>query len=221
MQGKLIVIEGLDSSGKETQSRLLEKRLKDEGINAIRVEFPDYESPSSALVKMYLSGQFGNNAEDVSPYVASTFYAADRYASYTTKWKGFYQGGGIVIADRYTTSNMIHQAGKIADDANKQRFLDWLIDLEFKLYKIPQPDEVIFMDMPPDVSIALMQGRASKSGTADIHEGDYKHLHDSYNNATALCTQYGWHRISCAENGKPLDIEAIAQNVYNFVKTIL
>jgi len=220
-KGKLIVIEGLDSSGKETQSKLLAQRLKSDGVNAIRVEFPDYQSESSALVKMYLSGQFGNKAGDVSPYVASTFYAADRFASYTTKWKGFYQGGGCVIADRYTSSNMIHQAGKIADSVEKERFLNWLEDFEFNLYKIPRPDDVIFMDMPPEVSIRLMQGRASKSGGADIHEGDNQHLFDSYNNAVGLCKKYGWHTVNCAENGMPRAVDAIAEDVYGYVKGVL
>ena len=147
MKGKLIVIEGVDGSGKQTQSEELYQRLKNNGKKIMKISFPDYEAESSALVKMYLRGDFGDNPEEISPYVASSFFAVDRYASFQTKWKEFYQAGGIVIADRYTTSNMVHQASKIADPKERDKFLDWLYDLEFMLYKIPVPDLVFFLDV--------------------------------------------------------------------------
>lgn len=145
-KGKLIIIEsGSDASGKATQSERLYERLISEGKKCMKITFPDYESDSSALVKMYLNGDFGKNPNDVSPYVSSTFYAADRYASYKTKWGEFYNSGGIIISDRYTTSNMVHQAAKI-ESPEKEKFLEWLYDLEFNIYGIPTPDEVIFLD---------------------------------------------------------------------------
>ena len=145
MKGKLIIIEsGSDASGKATQTKKLVERLSNEYKNIRKVEYPNYESESSALVKMYLRGDFGKNPSDVDPYVASTFYAADRYASFKTEWEEFYNNGGIVIADRYTTSNMVHQASKM-DKEDRDKYLDWLVDYEFNLYKIPKPDCVIFL----------------------------------------------------------------------------
>ena len=132
--GKIFVIDGTDGSGKQTQFERLKNRLTEEGIDYRTVSFPNYDSPSSSLVKMYLSGEFGENAKDVSPYIASTFYAADRYATYTTKYKEYYENGGIILADRYTTANMVHQAGKIQDKEEREKFLNWLWNLEFELY---------------------------------------------------------------------------------------
>ena len=133
--GKLYVIDGTDASGKQTQFEKLQQRLKKENIDFRTVSFPNYDSPSSSLVKMYLSGEFGENAKDVSPYIASTFYAADRYATYKTKLEDYYNNGGIILADRYTTANMVHQAGKIKDKQEREKFLNWLWDFEFNLYK--------------------------------------------------------------------------------------
>ena len=127
-----------------------------------KITFPDYESDSSALVKMYLNGDFGKNPGDVNPYVASTFYAVDRFASYKTKWGKNYESGEIILADRYTTSNMVHQAAKIQDLAEKDAFLDWLWDFEFNMYKLPVPDCVFFLDMSPDYRIILFDNSANK-----------------------------------------------------------
>lgn len=161
-KGKLIIIEsGSDASGKATQSNRLYERLINEGKQCMKITFPDYNSDSSALVKMYLNGDFGKDPNDVNPYVSSTFYAVDRYASYKTKWGEFYNNGGIIISDRYTTSNMVHQAAKINND-EKEKFLDWLYDLEFNIYGIPKPDEIIFLDVDPEVSQELMKDRKNK-----------------------------------------------------------
>ena len=148
MKGKLIVLEGIDGSGKETQSNLLEKKLKEKGREVMHISFPDYESPSSALVKMYLKGDFGKNPEDVNPYAASLFYAVDRFASYRMKWKYFYEKGGIVIADRYTTSNMVHQMTKYEDEVKRKDFLSWLEKTEYGELELPRPDLVILLDIP-------------------------------------------------------------------------
>lgn len=200
MKGKLIVIEGVDGSGKQTQSEKLYRTLLNKGLKVMKVDFPDYQSESSALVKMYLRGDFGMNPEDVSAHVASSFFAVDRYASYTTKWKTFYESGGIVIADRYTTSNMVHQASKIEDVEERDAFLSWLYHLEFDMYKIPVPDMVFFLDVPPEVTLQMTKDRKNKitgESEKDIHEADLKHLETSYRNAHYVADKYGWTKINC------------------------
>ena len=182
-KGKLIIIEsGSDASGKATQSQRLYERLIQEGKKCLKITFPDYDSDSSALVKMYLNGDFGKNPSAVNPYISSTFYAADRYASYKTKWGEFYNNGGIIISDRYTTSNMVHQAAKLKDD-EKDKYIEWLYDLEFNIYQIPKPDHIIFLDVEPEVSQELMKNRANKftgGETKDIHESNKEYLINSY-----------------------------------------
>lgn len=216
--GRLIVIEGLDSSGKATQSRLLYNSLKAAGYKVRHVEFPDYKSPSSSLVKMYLAGDFGKTADAVSPYAASTFYAADRYASFKTDWGSFYNDGGIIIADRYTTSNMIHQAGKLESSWEKDSFLSWLCDFEYRLYGIPSPDLVIFLNMPPEVSATLMQSRLNKATgeqQKDIHEKDMQYLIRAYNNACDIAKKYSWTSVKCINEEALRTIEDIADEVLN------
>jgi len=222
--GKIFVIDGTDGSGKQTQFEKLKQRLDSEGIEYKTVSFPNYDSPSSALVKMYLSGEFGENAKDVSPYVASTFYAADRFATFTKGYKEYYQNGGIILADRYTTANMVHQAGKITDEAERTKFLDWLCDLEFNLYGLPKPEKVFFLNMPPEVSLELMKNRENKfshTQVKDIHERDKSHIQDSYNAACSLVSKYDWCEIKCAENGKPRTIEDIHEEIFEEVKKSL
>ncbi|MGL5049433.1 MAG: dTMP kinase, partial [Fusobacteriaceae bacterium] len=146
--GKIIVIEGTDSSGKETQSNIIFEKLKENDINVKKISFPNYESPACAPVKMYLAGEFGEDPVKINPYPISTMYAIDRYASFKQNWGKFYKDGGIVITDRYTTSNMVHQASKIENYNEKLEYLDWLEDLEYEKIKIPRPDIVIFLNMP-------------------------------------------------------------------------
>jgi len=224
MKGRVIAIEGVDASGKETQSKALYKRLKEEGYNVIRISFPDYASESSALVKMYLSGAFGEDPSDVTPYVASTFYAADRFASFKTKWHAHYAAGGIVIADRYATANMIHQASKIESLDEKEAFLSWLWQLEYEIYKIPEPDMVFFLDMPPDVSYRLMQSRDNKitgQQEKDIHEKDQVYLKKSYENAHFISERYHWNIINCAPDNQLKSIEEIHAQLYHTLKSKL
>ena len=140
-KGRLLVIEGLDGSGKATQAKLLAAHLAESGRRVMEITFPDYESDSSALVKMYLSGRFGDKPDDVNPYAASSFYAVDRYASYKTRWGSFYEAGGIVIADRYTTSNAVHQCSKLPPE-QWDDFLRWAFDYEYRLLGLPAPDAV-------------------------------------------------------------------------------
>lgn len=224
MKGKLIIVEsGSDASGKATQAERLYKRLAGDGYNVRRIEYPNYKSDSSALVKMYLNGDFGKNPSDVSPYVASTFFAVDRYASYKKEWEKFYLNGGIVIADRYTTSNMVHQASKLTND-EKDRFLEWLWNFEFEMYKLPVPDSVIFLNMPPEYSRKLMEERANKfTGTKqkDIHESDFEYLRECYNNALYIAEKYNWVNIECTRNGSLKSIDEIHEEIYAVVKKII
>lgn len=215
--GKLIVIEGLDGSGKSTQLSLLEKRFKEAGKDCRAVSFPDYESNSSALVKMYLNGEFGKNPDDVNPYAASAFYTVDRYASYKSVWGEYYNGGGTVVSGRYTTSNAVHQTSKLPQSEWKA-FLDWLYDFEYNRIGIPKPDKVIFLDMPVEVSQGLLDKRyRADGGKKDIHESDTDYL-DKCRKAALFTAEYsGWERISCAENGKPRRIEEISDDILNSV----
>lgn len=217
MRGKLIVIEGVDGSGKQTQSEKLYRTLLNKGCRVMKVDFPDYQSESSALVKMYLRGDFGKNPEDVSAYVASSFFAVDRYASYTTKWKSFYESGGIVIADRYTTSNMVHQASKIEDVEERDAYLSWLYQLEFEMYKIPKPDLVFFLDVPPEVTMEMTKERKNKitgESEKDIHEVDAGHLESSYRNAHYVADKYGWTKVNCVADRKLRSKEDIFSDIY-------
>ena len=154
-KGKLIVLEGLDGSGKATQAKLLAEHFAAQGVPVQKITFPDYASDSSALVKMYLAGQFGQHPDDVNAYAASSFYAVDRYASYKTSWGSFYEQGGVIIADRYTTSNAVHQCSKLPQEEWKG-YLHWLFDYEFRLLGLPAPDRVIYLQVDPAVSQRLM-----------------------------------------------------------------
>ena len=223
MKGKLIVIEGLDSSGKATQTQKLYETLLTQGKRVKKVEFPNYQSPSSALIKMYLSGEFGQTADSVGPYEASCFYTLDRYASYKTEWEAFYKDGGIVLADRYTTSNMIHQASKITDMKEKEAYLRWLADFEYGMFKLPRPDGVFFLDMPPPYAIALMRERSNKftgEKQKDIHEKDEKYLQTCYESALMVAEKYGFVQISCVEEGKVLSIDAVFSKIMEHIKEL-
>ena len=220
MKGKLIIIEsGSDASGKATQTKKLVERLSNEYKNIRKVEYPNYESESSALVKMYLRGDFGKNPSDVDPYVASTFYAADRYASFKTEWEEFYNNGGIVLADRYTTSNMVHQASKM-EETERDKYLEWLVDYEFNMYKIPAPDCVVFLDVPINFSKKLMENRKNKftgEKEKDIHESDIQYLEKSYKNSLYIADKYNWNKINCVEDDKLRSIDSIHEEIYNLV----
>ena len=219
--GKLFVIDGTDGSGKQTQSSLLKERLQKDGIDFKSISFPNYDSPSAALVKMYLEGDFGENQKDVSPYIASTFYAADRYATFKKDFEEYYNNGGIIIADRYTTSNMIHQAGIIKDKQEREKFLKWLWDFEFNLYGLPIPTEVIFLNMPPDYTEKLIQDRENKithEKKKDIIEKNKQNTIDAYNNALELVKKYNWYEIKCVKDDKIRTIEDINGEIYELVK---
>lgn len=217
MKGKLIVIEGLDGSGKATQSKLLYERLCAEGKQVRKVSFPAYESDSSALVKMYLAGEFGRDPGDVNAYAASSFFAVDRFASYKSDWGRFYEGGGIVIADRYTTSNAIHQCSKLPKE-EWDSYIQWLFDFEFNLLGIPAPDQVIYLQVDPEVSQKLMTSRyQGDESRKDIHESNLEYLDKSRQAADYCAEKLSWKTIVCGENGSMKPIEEIHLEVISQV----
>lgn len=219
--GKLIVIEGLDGSGKSTQLEMLGKTLSKRGVDCKTVSFPDYESNSSALIKMYLGGEFGTNPEDVNAFASSIFYTVDRYASFKKNWGEYYNAGGVVLSGRYTTSNAVHQASKL-DKKDWEGFLDWLYDLEYNKVCIPKPDKVIFLDVPIDISQKLLTGRyGGDNSKKDIHEGDVEYLKKCRDAAYFTAKYSGWTVISCAENGEMRTKESIANDILNEVLKML
>ena len=219
--GKLIVFEGTDGSGKSTQFELLAKQLEAEQIGFQRLRFPQYEEPSSALIRMYLGGAFGDDPEAVNAYAASTFYAVDRYASYQRVWKDYYQGGGFVVSDRYTTSNAVHQGSKVPE-GERAEFFRWLYDLEYDRMGLPRPDLVVLLDMPVELSEQLMRKREQSTGThADIHERDEDYLKKCRDVALHAAKYYGWRTVSCAKNGAIRGVEDIHEEVYAIVKSCL
>ena len=219
--GKLIVIEGTDGSGKSTQFRLLSQRLTDESVQFKHLVFPRYSEESSALIRMYLGGQFGNNPSDVNAYAASSFYAVDRYASYKMDWGNWYEEGGIVLSDRYTTSNAVHQASKESGE-NRNAFWSWLYDFEYDKLGLPQPDLILYLDVPTDFTEKLMRQRESSTGTtADIHEKDMQYLATCRETGRAAAQYYGWTVISCVEDGQMRSIEDIHEEIYRHVKACL
>ena len=212
-KGKLIVIEGLDGSGKGTQAAELAKNLAAGGAPVRKVSFPDYASDSSALVKMYLSGQFGKDPQDVNAYAASTFYAVDRFASFKRDWGGFYEGGGIVVADRYTTSNAVHQCSKLPQE-QWDAFLAWLFDFEYHLLGIPSPDLVVYLSVDPAVSQRLMTGRyQGDESRKDIHEGNLAYLRRSRLAAEYCSSRLDWRQIECCRGGQMRTVAAIQADI--------
>ena len=222
MNGKLYVIEGVDGSGKATQTELLYQALLAQGKPVRKVSFPDYDSPASGPVKMYLNGEFGTDPQDVSAFAASVFFAVDRFASFRKDWKAFYDQGDIIIADRYVTSNLVHQAGKIIDAEEKKRYIHWLNDLEYSILGLPKPDCVIFLDMPPAYSLKLRRERnALKQGlTHDIHEADQTYLQNAYDNAIGIATHQGWHTISCVAEAQIRTIEDIHAEILQTIENM-
>lgn len=222
--GKLIVIEGTDSSGKQTQTEILYEKLKSDGIKVKKISFPNYESPASEPVKMYLAGEFGGKANDVNPYPVSTMYAVDRYASFKKDWENFYSEDGVVITDRYTTSNMVHQASKFTDHKEKLKYLEWLEDLEYEKMEIPRPDVVFFLNMPVDMAQKLMSERKNKitgETAKDIHEKDVEYMKMSHQNACYIAGMYHWKEIECIKNGRLKKINEISEEIFEAVKEIL
>ena len=221
MSGKLIVFEGTDGSGKATQSELLCRHLETEGCAFRKITFPRYGKPSAAMVEEYLHGNLGKHPGDVNAYAASLFYAMDRYASWKQDWGTFYEDGGLIVADRYTTSNAVHQASKLPEGERKA-YLDWLFDLEYRLLGLPAPDLVVYLDMPTELTEKMMRKREAASGTqADIHEQDKAYLRRCRENANEVARLCGWTVIRCGRDGAPRTIEDIQSEVWEQVRTLL
>lgn len=219
--GKLIVLEGTDGSGKSTQFKALSERLERDGVSFKHLVFPRYSEPSSALIRMYLGGEFGKNPSDVNAYAASAFYAVDRYASFKQDWGQWYEDGGLILSDRYTTSNAVHQASK-EEGENQARFLQWLYEFEYDKLGLPRPDLVIYLDVPTDFTEKMMRSREQATNTkADIHEQDLEYLATCRRTGKAAAKFYGWTVISCVRDGKMRSIEDIHEEIYRHVKNAL
>lgn len=221
MKGKLVVIEGLDGSGKSTQEELLKKKLSDCGVKVNFIKLPNYGDPACEPVKMYLAGRFGDKPEDVNAYAASAFFAVDRYVSFNCYWKDAYLNGEVFLADRYTTSNAYHQLTK-TPRAEWDYYLEWLEDFEYNKMRIPKPDAVIYLDMPIEVSQKLMTGRYNgDESKKDIHEKDVAYLKSCREAAEYACSRLGWKRIECSKDGEPLPVDVISAKVFAAVAEII
>lgn len=221
MQGKLIVFEGIDGSGKSTQFKLLTERLANEGVPFRKLVFPRYNESSSALLRSYLSGEFGKRPDDVNAFAASTFFFVDRFASYKTDWGEFYQNGGTVICDRYTTSNAIHQGAKLPKN-EIIGFLDWLYDFEFRLMELPKPDIVLYMDIDLETCLEQMKKRQEQTNTeGDIHETHADYLKACLDAGVIAAERLNWNKIHCLEHGAMRRARDIHEDIYKAVKGVL
>ena len=221
MSGKLIVFEGTDGSGKATQAKLLCETLAQRGIAYREIDFPRYGNPFAEPANLYLHGALGNRPGDVNAYAASVLYAVDRFASYKEDWGGFYEEGGIVVANRYTTSNAVHQASKLPE-GERQAFLDWLFDLEYGRMGLPAPDLVLYLDLPTEVSEKMPRHREQATATAaDIHEQDGAYLRRCREGAREIARDLGWSVIDCAAGDAPRTVEDIRREVLSRVEPLL
>ncbi len=221
-KGKLIVFEGTDGSGKSTQFRILTERLEREKLAFRHIVFPQYKEESSALIRMYLGGAFGNDPKDVNAYAASTFYAVDRYASYRRVWKEYYEAGGLVLSDRYTTSNAVHQGAKVPAGPERQEYLRWLYDFEYERLGLPKPDLVLYLQVPTELTEAMMRRRERDTHTkADIHEQDMDYLRTCGQMGQEAAAYYGWQVIHCARDGAMRSIEDIHEEIYGKILACL
>ncbi len=219
--GKLIVIEGTDGSGKSTQFAKLTARLNAEGVTFKTLVFPQYHKESSALIRMYLGGEFGSSPSDVNAYAASAFYAVDRYASFKQEWGKWYDNGGIIVSDRYTTSNAVHQTSKEAPE-NQAAFLKWLYEFEYDKLGMPRPDVTIYLDVPTAFTEKLMRHREQSTNThADIHEQDMAYLATCRETGRKAAQYYGWNVVQCVKDGEMRSIEDIHEEIYALVKKCL
>ena len=215
---KLIIIEGLDGSGKSTQVKLLEEYFKAKNIDYKKIKLPDYDNPSSTLVKLYLGGEFGKSADDVNAYAAGAFYAVDRFASYKLNWGSDYENGTVILADRYATSNSIYQMEKISED-EWDSYLEWSADFEYNKIGIPSPDAVIYLDMPVEISQRLMTSRYNgDEGKKDVHEVNVEFLKKCRKSALYTANKQGWKVVECSDGENPLSIDRIHKEIIKIVE---
>lgn len=224
MKGIIISIEGTDGAGKHTQQQLLMESLISEGYKVTNQAFPNYESDSSKPVKMYLSGEFGNNANSLDAYQASVLFAVDRLCTYKKSLESHYNDGEILLFDRYVQSNFIHQCSKIDDPEKKLEFIKWEENLEYDTLSLPRPDLTFFIEMPIEKSLELAKARGDyKTGTTkDIHEEDSTYMKKSYDNGLTLAKKLGWTLIHCVdENNNLKSIDEIHQEISQKTKEYL
>jgi len=220
-KGKLIVLEGIDGSGKSAMYRMVCEKLAADGIQYNHIVFPRYDKESSALIRMYLHGEFGAKPDDVNPYAASTFYAVDRFASYRSDWGNTYNNSAFIISDRYTTSNAVHQGCKLPTEELPE-FFGWLGDLEYNKMELPQPDLVIYLEVDIETSLRRMKRRQERTGTsADIHEKDVTYLERCLRTANLAADYYGWTKIPFMKNGQERELSEKCQEVYGLIKKTL
>ncbi len=220
-KGKLIVLEGIDGSGKSAQYRRLCARMENDGIAYTHIVFPRYDKESSALIRLYLGGKFGSKPEDVNAYTASTFYAVDRFASYRDDWGAVYENGGLILSDRYTTSNAVHQGSKLPE-AELPAFFDWLQDFEYGKMGLPRPDLVLYLDVDVELSLARMCRRQQKTHTsADIHEKDVGYLERCLRTARLAAAHYGWKTIPYLKEGKEREVDEKNREIYSILQDYL
>ncbi len=218
--GRLIVLEGLDGSGKATQTQLLYEFLQKK-YKTIKLTFPDYASESSALVKMYLNGEICEKSDEINAYAASSFFSVDRYVSFMSKWKHSYEQGDIILTDRYTTSNQIYQTAKLPKDAWND-FLNWSKDFEYSKLSLPKPDLVVYLDMPIEISQKLMSVRYNgNNDKKDIHEADVEFLHKCQEAAYYCKHTLGWEVVNCCKNNNIRSINDIHKDIANIVNKFL
>ena len=221
MSGKLIVLEGTDGTGKTTQTHLMAQRLEREGVSFRTVDFPRYGSPFAAPVERYLQGDLGKKPGDVSAYAASTLYAVDRYASYKEDWGRDYEAGTLILSNRYTTSNAVHQAPKLPE-AERWAYLEWLFDLEYNRLALPKPDLVIYLDLPTEISVRMLRLRQEATHTqADIHEQDGDYLRACRESAQEIVRRLGWRRVDCSRDGAIRTPEDIHNQLWELVRPLI
>ena len=221
MKGKLIVLEGTDGSGKATQARLLAEHLKREGVSFREIDFPRYGNPFAEPAKRYLEGALGRRPGDVNAYAASVLYAVDRFASYKEDWGEAYENGALILANRYTTSNAVHQASKLPE-GEREEYLQWLFDLEYGRMGLPEPDLVFYLDLPTELSEAMLRQRERKTGThADIHEQDEAYLRACRENARSIARELGWTVVRCDRSGAVRPPQDIHEELWTLARRLL
>lgn len=221
MRGRLIVFEGTDGAGKATQAGLMARRLAAEGVSFREIDFPRYGNPFAEPARLYLAGALGARPGDVSACAASVFYAVDRYASYKEDWGRDYEAGELILANRYTTSNAVHQASKL-ERAEREAFLSWLFDLEYRRLELPEPDLVFYLDLPIELTEQMMRRREAETGAhADIHEQDEAYLRRCRESAGKIADRLGWRRIDCSREGAVRTQEDIHAEAWELVRTLL
>lgn len=221
MSKRLVVIEGLDGSGKATQTDLLCNALTEMNQKVLHISFPDYNEPSSTLAKMLLEGKLGGEPEDINAYASSAFFSVDRIASFVQFWKKNYENGDIIVADRYTTSNQIYQTATLSND-QRDNLINWLEDFEYNKLGLPAPNLVIYIDMPPEISQKLMSKRyCGDEGKKDIYEKNVGFLHKCHKSALYCAVKLGWRKVACFEGEHIRTPEEIHEDIMRIVKSEL